>query len=30
VTTGWDETTGFGSPDGANWVTAIRAARNTP
>ena len=30
VTSGWDETTGYGSPDGANWVAAIRAARNAP
>ena len=30
VTGGWDETTGYGSPDGANWVAAIRAARNAP
>ncbi len=30
VTSGWDETTGYGSPDGAAWVAAIRAARNTP
>jgi subtilase family serine protease len=30
VTAGWDETTGFGSPDGAAWVAAIRAARNAP
>ena len=30
VTSGWDETTGYGSPDGATWVAAIRAARNAP
>jgi subtilase family serine protease len=30
TTSGWDETTGYGSPDGAAWVAAIRAARNTP
>jgi subtilase family serine protease len=28
VTGGWDETTGYGSPDGATWVAAMRAARN--
>lgn len=30
VRNGWDETTGYGSPDGAAWVAAIRAARNSP
>jgi subtilase family serine protease len=28
VLAGWDETTGFGSPQGASFVAAIRAARN--
>ncbi len=28
--TGWDLTTGFGSPDGVAFVAAIRAARNAP
>lgn len=30
VLSGWDMTTGFGSPKAAGFVTAIRAARNTP
>jgi hypothetical protein len=30
VRTGWDMTTGFGSPKAAAFVAAVRAARNTP
>ena len=30
VRTGWDMTTGFGSPRAAAFIAAVRAARNTP
>jgi subtilase family serine protease len=30
VRTGWDMTTGFGTPRAAGFVAAVRAARNTP
>jgi subtilase family serine protease len=30
VLTGWDMTTGFGTPRAAGFVAAVRAARNTP
>jgi subtilase family serine protease len=30
VRTGWDMTTGFGTPKAAGFVAAVRAARNTP
>jgi hypothetical protein len=30
VRTGWDMTTGFGTPHAAGFIAAVRAARNTP